>query len=150
MPERADTGQAIPLPGVLVGHDTDSRRPTGVTVILPRGGNIWQDNAFAAYHTFNGTGELTGTHWLNESGLLCYPIGLTNSHQIGIVRDSFVAYAKEYGYSDSSALAIAAETYDGWLNDIDAFHVTKAHVYQAIESAAGGPVSEGNVGGGPA
>lgn len=139
--------------GVLVGHTTliyDEPRlaRTGVTIILPRDGNIWRDNAFAAYHTFNGTGELTGTHWLNESGLLCYPIGITNSHQVGIVRDSFVAYAKEHGYSDSSALAVAAETYDGWLNDIDAFHVTKAHVYQALESASSGPVAEGNVGGG--
>jgi len=141
------------VPEVRVGHTTliyDHPRVarTGVTVILPRAGNIWQDNAFAAYHTFNGTGELTGTHWLNESGLLCYPIGLTNSHQVGLVRDSFVAYAKEHGHSDSSALAIAAETYDGWLNDIDAFHLTRAHVYQALDAAAGGPVAEGNVGGG--
>ena len=100
------------VPEVLVGHTTliyDQPRVarTGVTVILPRNGHIWQDNAFAAYHTFNGTGELTGTHWLNESGLLCYPIGLTNSHQVGLVRDSFVAYAKEHGHSDSSALAVA-------------------------------------------
>ncbi len=141
------------VPGVLVGHTTliyDEPRlaRTGVTVIVPRDGNIWRDNAFAAYHTFNGTGELTGTHWLNESGLLCYPIGITNSHQVGMVRDSFVAYAKEHGHSDSSALAVAAETYDGWLNDIDAFHVTKAHVYQALASASSGPVAEGNVGGG--
>jgi D-aminopeptidase len=141
------------VPGVLVGHTTlfyDEPRlaRTGVTVVVPREGNIWRDNTFAAYHTFNGTGELTGTHWLTESGLLCYPIGITNSHQVGIVRDSFVAYAKEHGFSDSSALATAAETYDGWLNDIDAFHLTKEHVYAALDSAKGGPVAEGNVGGG--
>jgi len=141
------------VPGIWVGHTTliyDEPRlaRTGVTVILPRQGDIWRNNAFAGYHTFNGTGELTGTHWLNESGLLCYPIGLTNSHQVGLVRDSFVAYAKEHGYSDSSALAVAAETYDGWLNDIDAFHLTKAHVYQALTTAKSGPMAEGNVGGG--
>ncbi len=141
------------VPGVWVGHTTliyDEPRlaRTGVTIIVPREGEIWRDNAFAAYHTFNGTGELTGTHWLTESGLLCYPIGITNSHQVGIVRDSLVAYAKEHGFSDSSALAVAAETYDGWLNDIDAFHLTKAHVYEALTSAKDGPVAEGNVGGG--
>lgn len=141
------------VPGVWVGHHTlnyDEPRiaRTGVTVILPREGKIWQDNAFAAFHTFNGTGEMTGVHWLAESGLLCGPIGITNTHQVGIVRDSFVAYTKEHGLSDSSTLPVVAETYDGWLNDIDAFHLTKAHVYEALSTAKGGPVAEGNVGGG--
>lgn len=141
------------VPGVWVGHTTliyDEPRiaRTGVTMIVPREGGIWTDNAFAAYHTFNGTGEMTGVHWLSESGLLCYPIGITNSHQVGIVRDSLVAYAKENNLSDSSALPVVAETYDGWLNDIDAFHLTKAHVYEALSTAKGGPVAEGNVGGG--
>ncbi len=141
------------VPGVWVGHTTlvyDEPRVarTGVTMTVPREGDIWTDNAFAAYHTFNGTGEMTGTHWLTESGLLCYPIGITNSHQVGIVRDSIVAYTKENGLSDSSALPVVAETYDGWLNDIDAFHLTKAHVYEALLTASSGPVAEGNVGGG--
>jgi D-aminopeptidase len=141
------------VPGVGVGHTTliyDEPRlaRTGVTVIVPREGNIWRDNAFAGFHAFNGTGELTGTHWIAESGLLCYPIGITNSHQVGIVRDSMVAYARETGLGDLSALSVVAETYDGWLNDIDAFHVTKAHVFEAMSAASGGPVGEGNVGGG--
>jgi len=141
------------VPGVWVGHTTliyDEPRlaRTGVTVIVPREGKIWQNNAFAACHTFNGTGELTGTHWVAESGLLCYPIGLTNSHQVGLVRDSMVAYGRETGLGDLSALSIAAETYDGWLNDIDAFHLKKEHVFEAMAAATGGPVAEGNVGGG--
>ncbi len=141
------------VPGVWVGQTTliyDEPRVarTGVTMIVPREGNIWTDNAFAAYHTFNGTGEMTGVHWLAESGLLCYPIAITNSHQVGIVRDSLVAYAKENDLSDSSALPVVAETYDGWLNDIDAFHLTKEHVYAALRTARDGPVEEGNVGGG--
>lgn len=141
------------VPGVLVGHTTliyDEPRVarTGVTLIVPRNGDIWTDNAFAAYHTFNGTGEMTGVHWLAESGLLCYPIAITNSHQVGIVRDSIVAYTKENDLSDSSALPVVAETYDGWLNDIDAFHLTKEHVYEALRAARSGPVEEGNVGGG--
>jgi D-aminopeptidase len=91
---------------------------------------------------------MTGTHWLNESGLLSEPVALTNSHQVGTVRDSLIAYAREHNLSSLSPLAVVAETYDGWLNDIDAFHVTKNHVYQALSEAAGGPVAEGNVGGG--
>ncbi|NUP89771.1 MAG: P1 family peptidase [Candidatus Sumerlaeia bacterium] len=141
------------VPGVWVGQTTliyDEPRVarTGVTMIVPREGNIWTDNAFAAYHTFNGTGEMTGVHWLAESGLLCYPIAITNSHQVGIVRDSLVAYTKENNLSDSSALPVVAETYDGWLNDIDAFHLTQAHIYAALHAARSGPVEEGNVGGG--
>ncbi|MEW5959924.1 MAG: P1 family peptidase [Chloroflexota bacterium] len=141
------------VPGVQVGHTTliyDKPRlaRTGVTVIVPREGNIWQDNAFAAYHTFNGTGELTGSHWIAESGLLCYPIAITNSHQVGIVRDSMVVYARESGRGGLSALSVVAETYDGWLNEIDGFHVTQEHVFAALSTAGGGRVAEGNVGGG--
>lgn len=141
------------VPGVLVGHTTliynEPRvARTGVTMIVPREGNIWHDNAFAACHTFNGTGELTGTHWIAESGLLCYPIGLTNSHQVGLVRDSVVAYGRELPEAGLSALSVAAETYDGWLNDIDAFHLTREHVVAALANARSGPVAEGNVGGG--
>jgi D-aminopeptidase len=141
------------VPGVLVGHVTllyDEPRiaRTGVTVIAPREGNIWKDNAFAAYHSFNGTGEMTGMHWLTESGLLCYPIAITNTHQVGTVHEAIVAYGQENGLTEISGLPIVAETWDGWLNDLDAFHLKKEHVYAALASAKGGPVAEGNVGGG--
>jgi D-aminopeptidase len=141
------------VPGVWVGHTTlihDQPRVarTGVTVILPREGNIWQDNAFAGFFSFNGTGEMTGIHWLEESGMLCYPIALTNTHQVGTVHEALLAYGQETGKTSFSALPVVAETWDGLLNDLDAFHVKKEHVIQAIESAGPGPVTEGNVGGG--
>ncbi len=141
------------VPGVLVGHKTlvynEPRvARTGVTVILPRGDQIWSNHVMAGFHSFNGNGEMTGLPWLEESGMIGCPIGLTNTHQVGLVRDELVAYAINRNYFDDFMLPVAAETYDGWLNDIDAFHVTKADVYEALESARGGPVSEGNVGGG--
>jgi D-aminopeptidase len=91
---------------------------------------------------------MTGMHWLTESGLLCGPIGITNTHQVGLVRDTMIAYAKQNKFSHDSALPVVAETYDGWLNDLDAFHLTQAHVYEAFNSASSGPVAEGCVGGG--
>lgn len=141
------------VPDILVGHVTlvyDHPRVarTGVTVIVPRVGEIWKDNAFAAFHAFNGTGEMTGTHWLTESGLLCYPIAITNTHQVGTVHEAIVAYGQEKGYTKLSALPVVAETLDRWLNDIDAFHVSRENVYQALEDAKSGLVAEGNVGGG--
>lgn len=141
------------VPDVLVGHTTliyDAPRVarTGLTVIVPRGGEIWNDNCFAAYHSFNGTGEMTGMHWLAESGLLCYPIAITNTHQVGLVRDALIAYGLEHHYAEGSALPIVAETYDGWLNDLDGFHITWDHVYEAMAGAKDGRVAEGNVGGG--
>lgn len=141
------------VPGVWVGHKTliyDQPRiaRTGVTVILPREGNIWKDNAFAGYHTLNGTGEMTGMHWLEESGLLCYPIVLTNTHQVGTAHEAVVAYGQRTGQTSLSALPVVAETWDGWLNDLDAFHLTQEHIIEAIESARPGIVPEGNVGGG--
>lgn len=141
------------VPGLWVGHTTliyDEPRiaRTGVTVIVPREGRIWRDNAFAAFHSFNGCGEFTGMHWLEESGLLCYPIALTNSHQVGTVHQAIVAYGRERKLSDVSSLSVVGETWDGWLNDADAFHIKREHVYQALDSAGPGPVAEGNVGGG--
>jgi D-aminopeptidase len=141
------------VPGVWVGHTTlnyDQPRiaRTGVTVILPRAGDIWKDNAFAGYHVFNGTGEMTGMHWLAESGLLCYPIVLTNTHQVGTAHQALVDYGQRTGKTNLSSLAVVAETWDGWLNDLDAFHLTREHVIAALESAKTGPVEEGNVGGG--
>jgi D-aminopeptidase len=141
------------VPGIGVGHKTiiyDEPRiaRTGVTIIMPREGNIWQDNCFAAYHAFNGCGEMTGMHWLTESGLLCYPIALTTTHHVGTVHEALVTYGQEKGFTELSSLAVAAETWDGWLNDLDAFHIKKEHVIAALEVSKPGPVAEGNVGGG--
>lgn len=141
------------VPGVLVGHhtliyDEPHLARTGVTVIMPRAEAIWADNVFAAYHSFNGTGEMTGIHWISESGMLSNPIAITNTHQVGLVRDALVAYAIERGHSHDSALPVVAETYDGWLSNLNGWHLTKAHVFQALDSASDGPVAEGNVGGG--
>lgn len=139
--------------GIQVGHATlnyDEPRiaRTGVTVIVPRDGAIWQDNCFAGFHSFNGCGEMTGMHWLDESGLLCYPIALTTTHHVGTVHEALVAYGQERGLTQLSSLAVVAETYDGWLNDMDAFHLKREHVYQALNNAQAGLVAEGNVGGG--
>lgn len=141
------------VPGVLVGHTTliyDEPRVarTGVTVIMPRAGAIWNDHAFAATHTLNGSGELTGVHWIAESGMLTSPIAITNTAQVGTVHEALNRYGYEMGWTESWDLPVVAETWDGWLNDIAAFHVAKDHVYHAIESAGSGPVAEGNVGGG--
>jgi D-aminopeptidase len=141
------------VPDVLVGHTTliyDEPRiaRTGVTVVLPRKGDIWLDNAPAAYHSFNGCGEMTGLMWIEESGALHSPIGITNTHQCGLVRDALGMYAQDRGFSHQFTLPVAAETWDGWLNDADAHHVTREHVYAAIESAQSGIIAEGCVGGG--
>jgi len=141
------------VPGVLVGHTTlifDEPRVarTGVTVILPREGAIWKDHAFAATHSLNGSGEMTGVHWIAESGMLTSPIAITNTAQVGTVHEALNNYAYDFGWVEAWELPVVAETWDGWLNDMAAFHVTKDHVYQAIESASSGAVAEGNVGGG--
>jgi D-aminopeptidase len=141
------------VPGVLVGQTTlvyDEPRVarTGVTVILPRGGREWNDNCYAAYHDFNGCGELTGMHWLTESGMLCYPIALTTTHHVGTVHEALVAYGIEEGLATLSALAVVGETWDGWLNDLNAFHIKPKHVRAALGNARSGPVAEGNTGGG--
>jgi D-aminopeptidase len=141
------------VPGVRVGHSTiiaDEPRVarTGVTMVVPRDGAIWGDHVFAAYHCFNGNGEMTGLPWIDESGMVGAPIGITNTHQVGVVRDAIVRYAMEHRHYESFFLPVVAETYDGLLNDIGAFHVTTEHAIAAIEAAKGGPVPEGNVGGG--
>ena len=141
------------VPGLWVGHKTliyDQPRiaRTGLTVIMPREGQIWRDNAFAAFHSFNGCGEMTGMHWLAESGLLCYPIVLTNTHHVGTAHEALIAYGVEKGLAPESSLPVVGETWDGWLNDMDAFHITRDHVYEALGAAGPGPVAEGNVGGG--
>ena len=141
------------VPGVLVGHATlieDGPRTvrTGVTMVVPRDGDIWTDFAFAGHHAFNGNGEMTGLLWLEESGMLGSAIGLTNTHQVGTVRDALVRHSVDIGAPDEFFLPVAAETWDGWLNDIDAFALNNEHALAALSAASGGPVAEGNVGGG--
>lgn len=124
---------------------------TGVTAIFPKGkGSL--ERVFAAWFTLNGNGEMTGTTWVDESGGLGSPILITNTHSVGIVRDAVIEwYAKRMkpgSYDGDVSLPVVAETWDGFLNDINGFHVTKQDAYDAMESASTGPVKEGNVGGG--
>lgn len=141
------------VPGVLVGHrtliqDEPAIVRTGITMIVPREGAIWTDYAFAGSHVFNGNGEMTGLAWIEESGMLGSPIGITNTYAVGVVRDALVVYAVEHGYTHRFHLPVVAETFDGWLNDIEAFPLSQEHAYEALATARGGPVAEGNVGGG--
>jgi D-aminopeptidase len=141
------------VPGILVGHATliaDEPRVarTGVTVIMPRDGAIWRNPAFAGYHSFNGCGEMTGLLWLEESGQLSHPIALTNTHHVGTVHEAILAHGQEQGHTKDSSLPVVAETWDGWLNDMDGFHIRRKHVEQAISALDSGPVAEGSVGGG--
>ena len=141
------------VPGVLVGHatviaDVPRVARTGVTMIVPRAGNIWEDRVFGGFFSFNGNGEMTGLPWLEESGMIDAAIGISNTHAVGVVRDAIVAHAVEHGQIDSFLLPIAAETFDGWLSDIDAFHITQAHALAALAAAQSGPVDQGDVGGG--
>jgi len=117
---------------------------TGVTAVLPRGRS--GDNVFAGWHTLNGNGEMTGTTWITESGFLEGPILITNTHSVGVARDTAVEWMSRY--SDIVPLPVAAETYDGTLNDILGFHVKREHVLAALDGATSGAVAEGNVGGG--
>ena len=140
------------VPDVWVGHATvmgDSPVVrTGVTVVIPREDRIWSDYAFCGWHSFNGNGEMTGLPWIDESGMLGSAIGITNTHQVGLVRDAFVRYSVERGHTDGFVLPVVAETFDGWLSDIDSFPLTEDHVTQALAAAGPGPVAEGSVGGG--
>jgi D-aminopeptidase len=141
------------VPGIRVGHATLVRDEptvarTGVTMIVPRDGEIWTDYAHAGWFNFSGNGEMTGLPWIEESGLLGSPIGITNTHQVGLVRDFLVKAAVEAGHDDVFHLPVVAETWDGWLSDIDSFPLSEADARAAYESAAAGPVAEGCVGGG--
>jgi D-aminopeptidase len=148
------TGNAITdVPGVRVGHATlvegDDVR-TGVTVVLPHEGSPWQEPVFSGAHRLNGNGELTGLEWIRESGLLTSPVGLTNTHSVGVVRDALVAAEVDAQPQPNGAwvLPVVGETWDGVLNDIDGMHVRSEHARAALDAAADGPVAEGNVGGG--
>lgn len=144
--------------GVEVGHRTiiegDSVR-TGVTAVWPRG-KASSDPVFGGFFSQNGNGDMTGTHWLVESGFLDGPVLITNTHSVGVVRDAFLGWlVKNHRRPGTNTFPggfytypIVAETYDGMLNDINGFHVKPADVDSALEAAAGGAVAEGNVGGG--
>ena len=144
--------------GVEVGHTTlisgsgkliVGRGPvrTGVTVIHPRG-RASSDPVFGAWFTLNGNGEMTGTTWLEESGILEGPIAITNTHSVGVVRDAILQWQVSRPGLQPWGLPVVAETYDGGLNDINGFHVKPEHVMSALDGARGGAVAEGNVGGG--
>ena len=139
------------VPGVRVGHTTvvegDSVR-TGVTVVLPHEGEPWAEPVFAGAHRLNGNGELTGLEWIRESGMLHSPIALTNTHSVGVVRDALVAWEAERRSGEFWSLPVVGETWDGVLSDVNGQHVTREHVEAALAAPSGGPVAEGNVGGG--
>ncbi len=137
--------------GVTVGYATviegESTR-TGVTVIHPRGRQN-HEPVFAGTFAFNGNGEMTGTAWVEEGGMLEGPVGITNTHSVGIVRDTIIDWqAKNGALYQKWSCPVVAETADGWLNDMNGFHVKAEHVWQALENAKDGPIAEGNVGGG--
>ena len=151
--------------GITVGHTTlilgegklkvgSGPIRTGVTAILPRGKTY--DPVFAGWYALNGNGEMTGTTWIEESGFLEGPVVITNTHSVGVAHNATIEWQFANNLFDPLpdepdvfwSLPVVAETYDGSLNDINGFHVTKAHVIDALESAKSGPVDEGNVGGG--
>lgn len=153
--------------GVLVGHTTlisgegqlevgNGPIRTGVTMILPCGKT--HNPVFAGWYSLNGNGEMTGTTWVEESGFLEGPVGITNTHSVGVVRDAIIAWERDnqlysaLAYEGDAAifwsLPVVAETYDGGLNDINGQHVKPEHVFSALDSATSGIVAEGNVGGG--
>src|SRR5580700_5766681 len=149
--------------GVAVGHTTlisgegklvigQGPVRTGVTAVLPRGKDSMMNPVFAGWFSQNGNGEMTGTAWVEESGFLEGPVMITNTHSVGTVRDSVIQWRVNHGQPDATgywwSLPVVAETWDGWLNDINGFHVKPEHVFNAIDSAHAGPVEEGAVGGG--
>jgi L-aminopeptidase/D-esterase-like protein len=151
------------IDGVLVGHTTliegngklvVGKGPvrTGVTAVLPRGAASMQRFSFAGWYSQNGNGEMTGTTWVEESGFLEGPVMITNTHSVGVVRDAVIAWRVAHGPPDATdswwSLPVVAETWDGWLNDINGFHVRPEHVFHAIDTAHSGAVEEGAVGGG--
>ena len=149
--------------GVTVGHTTlisgegklqVGKGPvrTGVTAVLPRGKDSMMNPVFAGWFAQNGNGEMTGTTWVEESGFLEGPVMITNTHSAGVVRDAVIQWRVAHGQHDGSgywwSLPVVAETWDGYLNDINGFHVKPEHAFHAIDTAHSGAVDEGNVGGG--
>ena len=129
-------------------RDTPTVVRTGVTAIWPAGDDIWTDHVFAGAHAFNGNGEMTGLAWIAEQGLLSAPICLSNTYSVGLVRDAICALAQRDRAPQPWHLPVAAETYDGWLSDSASFPVTTELALAALDNAKGGPVAEGNLGGG--
>ncbi|MGB8342280.1 MAG: P1 family peptidase [Chthoniobacterales bacterium] len=125
---------------------------TGVTAIIPRGHDSLNDPVYAGTFSLNGNGEMTGTAWVEESGFLEGPVVITNTHSVGVARDAVIAWRLAHGAADKTgywwSLPVVAETWDGWLNDINGFHVKPEDVAHALDTAKGGPVAEGSVGGG--
>ena len=125
---------------------------TGVTAIIPRGHDSLNDPVYAAVFSLNGNGEMTGTHWVEESGFLEGPVVITNTHSVGVARDAVIAWRIKHGAADASgywwSLPLVAETWDGWLNDTNGFHVKPEDVFHALDSAHDGAIEEGSVGGG--
>src|SRR5882672_583850 len=149
--------------GVIVGHTTlisgsgklqVGRGPvrTGVTAVLPRGQDSLSNPVFSGWWSLNGNGEMTGTTWVEESGFLEGPVMITNTHSVGVVRDAVIQWRVAHGQPDPTgywwSLPVVAETWDGWLNDINGFHVKPEHAFHAIDTAHSGVVEEGSVGGG--
>jgi D-aminopeptidase len=124
---------------------------TGVTAVFPRG-KTSSDPVYAAWFTENGNGEMTGTTWVEDSGFLIGPVMITNTHSVGIVRDAVIRWQVQHGLpadeEDWWSLPVVAETWDGYLNDINGFHVKAEDAFAAMNDAHGGPVEEGSVGGG--
>jgi D-aminopeptidase len=141
------------VPGVEVGYatliDGDAVR-TGVTAIHPRGRAEPGDPCAAGFHSFNGNGEMTGVAWIEESGTTAGPIAITNTHAVGVAHAAIVRWTVAHHPALAAAwlLPVAAETWDGYLNDINGGHVTEAVGVRALEAARAGPVEEGSVGGG--
>jgi D-aminopeptidase len=145
------------VPGVAVGYatilrdDTAKAVRTGVTAILPRPRARLCEPVFAGIFSLNGNGELSGSHYIEEAGKFSLPITITNTHSCGLPRDATIRWAIERlaeSFNVDFALPVAAETYDGFLNDINGFHVEARHVFEAIDGATSGPLDEGSVGGG--
>ena len=151
------------VPGVEVGYTTlisgegkleVGKGPvrTGVTAIIPRGHDSLNDPVYAGYFSLNGNGEMTGTAWVDESGFLEGPIVITNTHSVGVARDAVIAWRIKHGAPDTTgywwSLPVIAETWDGWLNDINGFHLKPDDVFHALDTAHGGVIEEGSVGGG--
>ncbi|HUH96452.1 MAG TPA: P1 family peptidase [Anaerolineales bacterium] len=137
--------------GIEVGYATIIEGPatrTGVTIIHPRGKRD-HDPVYAGHSAFNGNGEMTGAAWVEEGGFLEGPIGITNTHSVGVVRDAIIDWQIRHGAMFQKwSCPVVGETADGWLSDMNGFHVRAEHVWLALESAAAGAVAEGNLGGG--
>jgi len=145
-------GVTVGFTTVIEESESGAAIRTGVTAVLPRGADSALKPVPAGIFSLNGNGELTGSHWVEESGLMEGPVMITNTHSVGVVHDAVIAWRVQQGAADAEgyfwSLPVVGETWDGWLNDINGFHVKPEHVFEALQSAQSGPVAEGNVGGG--